>query len=567
MTETASATSGRRDGSRGLVPLLVLYLLVPAVIAGLMMYYLAASRRAAGEFGFPLDDSWIHVRFAQNLAAGHGFSYNPGQPASTTTGPLWTLLLAFGYRVTGEYLFTAAALNWLICVLAAITAAGLARTLIPRRGFGAAAALVVAATVPLPWLALSGMEPPLFVWLTLLGILLHVRLRRTRGPGTFAPTVVFALGVLARPECVLLFPLAMLDRLLAGRYEGWGRGSALSWLKQVAIHTAIFLVIVAPLAIYNYRVIGRPLPSSYYLKAMNYGPLMALAAENDTWLVHSLVVAPLKEVGSLMVMWAGNNVMLIVPLLFGVFWIVRHSGAPARAEERSYLIPLILIVQPVAWGIATNFHRAPDFQGQRYFANLGPLYVIIAMAGLWWIIERVRPAWRRILLPAALGLVLIASLWRQPAYARLYAHNVSDITKMQVTVGRWVRDNLPKESYLCLNDVGAVAAITGCRVLDTQGLVSPETLASRTLELGRDGTWRDRSRQVLWGEEPDYFIIVTRPGRVPAPGQSPLASKELLLINNEDNITSGGPVIALYETVWCRYAREASVSQAGAAVR
>jgi hypothetical protein len=567
MTEAATDTSERKDGSRGPVPLLVLYLLVPAVIAGLMMYYLGASRRAAGEFGFPLDDSWIHVRFAQNLAAGHGFSFNPGQPTSTTTGPLWTVLLALGYRITGEYLFTAAALNWVLCVLVALTASGLARTLVPRKDFGAAAALVVAVTVPLPWLALSGMEPPLFMWLTLLGILLHVRLRRTRGPGALAPTIVFALAVLARPECVLLFPLAMLDRLVAARYEGWGRSSALAWLKQVAIHTAIFLAIVGPLVIYNYRVIGRPLPSSYYIKAMNYGAVWAVAMENDSLLLQSLLAAPLKEIGSLLLLWAGNNVMLIVPFLLGAFWIVRHAGSPPGAEHRSILMPLVLVVQPVAWAVATNFHRAPDFQGQRYVANLGPLYLVVGMAGAWWILQRMQSGARRLILPAGLALVLVASVARLPAHAKLYAHNVSDIIEMQVTAGRWVRDNVAKEAYLCLNDVGAIAAITGCRVLDTQGLVSPETLACLTLDRARQGTWRECWRQVLIEEEPDYWIIVTRPENVPTPGQSPLASERLLLINNEDNITSGGPIIAVYQTVWCRYPPKASVNQAGAAVR
>ena len=185
-------------------PAVVLWVLVPAVIAGLLVYYSAVSRRLVGEWGFPLDDSWIHIRFAQNLARGQGFTFNPGMPASTTTAPLWTLLFAAGYRVTREYWFTSAAINWLLCCLCAGTVSSLAQTLIPRRSFGAAAALVFAVTIPLPWFALSGMEPPLFMWLSLLGILLHIRLRRTGGVRSVAPTVVFGLASLARPECLLL---------------------------------------------------------------------------------------------------------------------------------------------------------------------------------------------------------------------------------------------------------------------------------------------------------------------------------------------------------------------------
>jgi hypothetical protein len=106
MVDTASAQKGREigrhTGEYGPHPLLVLYVVIPAILAVLTAYYLALSRRAAGEFGLPLDDSWIHVRFAENLARGEGFSFNHSQPTSTTTGALWTLLLALAYRLAGE---------------------------------------------------------------------------------------------------------------------------------------------------------------------------------------------------------------------------------------------------------------------------------------------------------------------------------------------------------------------------------------------------------------------------------------------------------------------------------
>ena len=44
--------------------------------------------------GFPLDDAYIHLVYARNLAAGHGFAFNVGEPSIGTTSPLWTLLLA-----------------------------------------------------------------------------------------------------------------------------------------------------------------------------------------------------------------------------------------------------------------------------------------------------------------------------------------------------------------------------------------------------------------------------------------------------------------------------------------
>jgi len=40
------------------------------------------------------DDPFITFRYAQNLRAGLGFVYNPGERILSTTTPLYTLLLA-----------------------------------------------------------------------------------------------------------------------------------------------------------------------------------------------------------------------------------------------------------------------------------------------------------------------------------------------------------------------------------------------------------------------------------------------------------------------------------------
>ncbi len=547
---------GRAAPSSGVWPLVTLWLIVPAVIAALMAYYLALSRRVIGESGFPLDDGWIHVRFAQNLARGEGFSFNPGVPASTTTAPLWTLLLALGYRVTGEYFLTSAALSWLICCLSAGTVSSLAQTFVPRRDFGAAVALVFAVTIPLPWLALSGMEPPLFIWLALLGILLHVRHRRSRGAAGLAPTAVLGLAALARPECLLLFPLAMLDRLLMSRWEGAGRPGAAAWLKQLAVHLPVFAAVVAPMFVYNYRVIGRPLPSSFYIKAMNYGVTWALAMGDDRLLAHCLLAAPAKAIGLLLALWATNNIVLIVPFLVGIFCIVRRAGGEGRDAPRSLLIPLVLAAQPIAWAIATDLHRAPAFQSQRYVANLGPLYLIVGMAGLWSIIRRLGMHLRSGVTVGAVALVLLASLVRHGDQSRLYVQNVKNITELQVATARWIEDHLPADAVLAVNDVGAIGVITGCRVHDMIGLVSPETLACLTLENARHGTWRQCTRQAFIAAEPDYMVVNAKPERLDGLLRRPDLQELVYEAEIEDNITAGGAMMLVFRTIWCKHPPE-----------
>ena len=49
------------------------------------------------KIGFPLDDSWIHLTFARNLAQHGEWSFRPGIPSAGSTSPLWSALLAIGF--------------------------------------------------------------------------------------------------------------------------------------------------------------------------------------------------------------------------------------------------------------------------------------------------------------------------------------------------------------------------------------------------------------------------------------------------------------------------------------
>src|SRR5712691_5807589 len=91
------AASGAEPGGFGLRDDLVV-----AVAACLpLVLFALIERRLAGVAGFPLDDSWIHLHFARNIAEGAGFSFNPGVPVAGSTAPLWTLLLAAGAALFG----------------------------------------------------------------------------------------------------------------------------------------------------------------------------------------------------------------------------------------------------------------------------------------------------------------------------------------------------------------------------------------------------------------------------------------------------------------------------------
>jgi len=219
---------------------------VPAVaLAVAIGVFLARTRQLAGELGveaFPLDDSWIHMQFARNLAEGRGFSYNPGVPVSGSTAPLWTLALGGAFAVLGSHPVLAKVLGIGATLGTAWLAGRLALAWTDRVAAALLASGLVALTGPMVWGALSGMEVALAALLVTAALLLHARGRAG------AAGAALGAAALARPEAVLLLPLFWLAGPLTGR-------RALVWSLPVA-------GFLAPWVAFNLATTGTPLPAT-----------------------------------------------------------------------------------------------------------------------------------------------------------------------------------------------------------------------------------------------------------------------------------------------------------------
>src|SRR3989442_2390532 len=132
-------------------------LVVVAAVLPLSLYLLR-EHAIAGAAGFPLDDSWIHLQFARNLAEGAGFAYNPGMPVAGSTAPLWTLLLGAAVRAGGAQLWVAKLLGIACTLVAALLTRRLALALGAERAGARVAGVALLWAGPVTWGALAGME-------------------------------------------------------------------------------------------------------------------------------------------------------------------------------------------------------------------------------------------------------------------------------------------------------------------------------------------------------------------------------------------------------------------------
>jgi hypothetical protein len=283
---------------------------------------------------------------------------------------------------------------------------------------------------------------------------------------------------------------------------------------------------VAPLVVFSYVTIDRPLPTTFYAKS---GPGILRAVETrdlDMALRNFGTFGP-RAVHNFWLILRDQlswGAWLLVPAVAGLL-----AGGPGRRVVATLAICLVAV--PYAMGLMAPQRLKPE--NVRYAAQLVVLAAPLLVAGTWRIILRLWPT---------VAIVVIAigfSAWRTAEYLPIYTRSVKNIQELHVVTGKWLRDHLPADAVVAVNDVGAIAYYSGLRILDLEGLVSPEVLPYRPLP--------DRGMRVVNDLRPDFVVIF--PAWYPEIAGSP-AFREIHRVTIGDNLVSAGDALLIYETPW-----------------
>jgi len=152
------------------------------------------------------DDTYIHLRYAQQLAHGEGFVFNSGERVYGTTSPLWVLALGEAMAIGVDGLLASKLLGALATLASLLLWWALVRRTLVSPLLRVAATLAWAGHAWMLRWSLSGMETPLAVCLVLAGCVAFTA-SRPWGSRAGLASVLWALAGLTRPECVLLLPL------------------------------------------------------------------------------------------------------------------------------------------------------------------------------------------------------------------------------------------------------------------------------------------------------------------------------------------------------------------------
>ena len=496
--------------------------LILAGLAAALGLYLLRERQIAGPLGasgFPLDDSWIHLQFARNLAEGRGFTYNPGVSVPGSTAPLWTILLAGLFAIAGAHVV------WvkIAGMAAAAGSAWLARRLAiqwtgePLLGLGAG--LVTAWSAPMAWGALSGMEVTLAALLVTGALCAHVS-----GRVTLAALLIGA-ATLARPESVLLVPLLWLGGPLT--------------LKRSLASLGIPAAVLSPWIAFNLWTAGTPLPVTAAAKIE--GGLVGLLAGTRESVTETVFGRPWRFEAEWAAWLVSVDVLLPIFILPGLWVLWRRHG-------RAALLPAsILLLHPLGMALLAPY-RGPAFQEGRYSIQLLPLAICVAVTALSpvWTSSQGRGQGKAWVGRAAIVLFIVASVVPLWSGAVRYAWAVQNIDAMQAHLGRWVSEHTPSGARLALNDVGAIVYLGRREAVDVMGLVTPAIIPYR--REGEKGVLRYLERAC-----PDYLIIF--PAWFPELASRGDRFTPVYRVRLERNTVAGADEMVVYETAWNRWSR------------
>lgn len=491
--------------------------------------------------GFPLDDSWIHLVFARSLAAGEGLAFEPGRTVAATTAPLWTALLAVAAGL-GLSLPVATKLLGSAAYVAGVDATfrlGRALDLAPARA--AFAAALVLATDWLLWSSTSGMEVPLFVWLSLEGIRRHCAERRADLEGRALPPLSFlllGLASLARPEGLLLLPLAAADRLLLPRREAVGLRLAKPRWVALAVGLVAAALVVLPVALAFFEASGSALPTT----------LAAKSTAPPGWTPDLKFLRAVLGILFLSQPWA------TVAAAGGALVLARRLGGP---RDRGWLLPAWSLGMPVASAMLSSGREILVGNFGRYFFPLFPalaLLAVLALEDLPWSRFRILVVGRwRLPLGVLVGLLLllIPSARLPGAYA-LALQARANVDDGDVAVARWVGERVPAAATLAVCDIGAMRWFNPNPIVDLAGIATPETRRFlRDVEREQAMPWPPALYHWIERVRPDYVVLF--PHWFPLLEQAPDRFPAVYRHRIEGNVALAGDEIVVYATPWTRF--------------
>lgn len=492
-------------------PLLAAFAIYGYLMAGLIT---DSVRRNGGSFVYALDDPYIHMAVAKHFALQGVWGVNAEGFTSSTSAPLWTLLLTIIYRLLGVNDLAPLILN-IVAALALLVLTYFIFARFTQRSWLIGLLLVaVLYATPLPAQTLAGMEH-----------LLHAVV--SIGFSFAAAQVIVNPRPLTFQRWLPLLILAPI--LCATRYEGLfliGAAGLLLLVKRKFVPAVgIGLAGLLPPVVYGWISSSQGwlfLPNSLMLKSTAiYSP----PDERFSMVFDRLV----ERAGQ-------NSAVISLVLLSLILWITLSKRPGTQlAQTLNALFTLTCLIHLVFADLGW-FYRY-----EAYLMPLGLLAIGVSLTGLL-PAGRLKIQWDSgaTYAGALLGLTLVLVFWVRSSHSLRDAPTATaNIHEQQIQMAKFVDRYYPGQT-IAANDIGALSYYTDAYVLDLFGLGSLEPA-----RLKLQGLY-DTSQIARLVRENDVQVVMIYDTWFEDFGGLPPAWRKVGEWEIRNNVVCGSPVVSFY---------------------
>jgi len=488
----------------GIVWVVLSLFFICAIISGL---YVASMRYyAEGELSLPLDDPFIFFQYARQFAAGFPFQYNTGDiPTTGVTSLLYTLLLVPNFLLGSDGL---SVINYsLFLSLLTLIGTGFFAYLIGKQlvchAVGVISMLLVILSGPFLWATFSGMDTGLFGFMLVLTFWTFLAFYEKKN---LLPIVITgSLLSITRPEgfiaSIILFFLIFVNQLIKPKNERLPFIQSI--LSVIPVLSGIFWLLL------NLSLTGSMSFNTIASKsqlATGHSSILDCLATGIRYFFFLL-----KDV------FAGSSGAYI-----GV--LNANSGYPAVYIAPFSLLFFIIAVFPLGIGEAIKRRLGPyslaflwffagilvasiskpdNIHWHRYIIPYYPLFLIMVAVGIHQL-SLSFPAQKEGFWGIAVFFVLFSFL-TAIYFGIAFGKNCKDIHLQQIALGKWVKEKIPEDAILAINDAGAIKYLSQRYCIDLIGLCYPDIVMSSTPRGGGNGLLYEFLENLK--KKPDYFII------------------------------------------------------------
>lgn len=435
---------------------LVIAIALLATFLPLMIIEYSLMQYTGGVFMYPLDDTFIHMELAKNLANHQTWGINPGEFGSASSSLLYTVLLALLIKVFSNSIL----IPFIVNCVAAVVLILVVQKWMNRKQIGLFAQiiilLVIVFLVPLPILVMSGMEHVLqalfsFLFLSVFSDWIEDT-KKERGQLPFRLMLYGVLVCAIRYEGIFLVGAACLVALGFKKY------------RQALLLGSIS---VSPLLLFGLYALGKGggfIPNSVLVKSGIPFSLTALPAFISGVLVDKLTLS--KTITAL----ATQRLLIILPIAYFLFFGKRRKNFSSLA---SLLVLAICTLLHLSFASTGWFYR---YEAYLILCSIIVISFLIVhygkeiFTGFNWT--------ERLFLFIAVFFLFFPFILRSAAAFSKARQACINIYEQQYQMGQFMNEYYPKATFAA-NDIGAVSYFTSGRLIDLWGLATNEIAKSK----------------------------------------------------------------------------------------